>query len=225
MAKWPEPGRVKSRLVRAGFMDETGAAAIAAAMLECTIARLRDAGNLVVALAPGVVPPAAVGPAVVGALANLPTVEQGAGDLGARIDRVWRTVAGDRPVAFFGSDSPDLPLGCIASIRPALGENALAVGPTDDGGYWTLAARSYVPAVLRGIDWGGESVYDQTRRRAREVGASLRVLPAWHDVDRPEDVIALRERLATTQADEPTDALDRLAARLDDLLEGRGPKA
>jgi len=221
MAKRPEPGRVKLRLVRARFVDEAGAAAIAGAMLECTIARLRRAGDVVLALTPGAEPLDAASGAASGA--GLRTIDQGEGDLGSRIDRVWRVVGTGRPAAFFGGDSPDVPISAIASIRPALAEAMLAVGPTDDGGYWTLAARSYVPAVLRGIDWGGRSVYDQTRRRAAEAGASFRVLPSWHDVDRPEDVHRLRRRLTATRADEPTDALDRLAARLDDLLEGRGP--
>ena len=43
MTKRPVAGRVKTRLIRESFLDAQGAADVARAMLECTVARLLDA--------------------------------------------------------------------------------------------------------------------------------------------------------------------------------------
>ena len=97
----------------------------------------------------------------------------------------------------------------------------MALGPTGDGGYWTLAAGAYQPALVRDIDWDAPDVYDQTFQRAAEAGLTVCPLPAWHDVDLPEDVDALRRRLRdlphSVQSSPTTEPLKRLADRLDEL--------
>ncbi|MHC4414550.1 MAG: TIGR04282 family arsenosugar biosynthesis glycosyltransferase [Planctomycetota bacterium] len=192
MAKNPEDGLVKTRLRTWGGFSAAGAAELAWAMLRCTAQRLHECGRLVLAVSPD-----GCGPGLAEALGvpGVGVVDQGAGDLGERLDRVWRRLGTERPIAFFGGDSPDIPEEALAAILPALAESDVAVGPTDDGGYWTLAARGHHPAVLRNIDWGGDQVYDQTCQRAVAAGLVVGSLPVWHDVDRPEDVDGLRRRL------------------------------
>ena len=80
-------------------------------------------------------------------------LDQGEGDLGRRLDRVWRAAGTASPIAFFGADSPDVPDAALREIPAALAECDVAVGPVEDGGYWTLAARRYQPRLLAGIDW------------------------------------------------------------------------
>ncbi|MHC4421673.1 MAG: DUF2064 domain-containing protein, partial [Planctomycetota bacterium] len=104
----------------------------------------------------------------------------------------------------------------LGELPAALAGCDLALGPTDDGGYWTLAARKHQAAVLTGIDWGGATVYDQTLRRAAEAGLAVRALPMWHDVDRPRDVDALRRRLGR-QPEGRDLALGQLAERVEAL--------
>ena len=107
-----------------------------------------------------------------------------------------------------------------------------ATGKKDQAnGYWTLAVRSHLPAVLVDIDWGSADVYDQTRRRATAAGLVVQTLPVWHDVDRPEDVDALRLRLRLRKLslkDGPslmeTAPLRRLAEQLDRLCSSRTPR-
>jgi glycosyltransferase A (GT-A) superfamily protein (DUF2064 family) len=223
MAKRPAPGRVKTRLIEPGRIDAETAAALASAMIACVATRLAARWPLVVAVDPdlersGWPDDAAATLFDAGAVT---LVEQGDGDLGARIDRVWRHVGVDRRIAFFGGDSPDVPDAALAAIAQALDGADVAVGPTSDGGYWTLAAAGYHPAVVQRIDWGGRSVYDQTCLQAERAGIALRSLPPWFDVDRPDDVQALRTRLARPDGNaEP--ALGRLARRLDTLLDGSG---
>jgi glycosyltransferase A (GT-A) superfamily protein (DUF2064 family) len=188
-------------------------------MLRCTAERLASAWPLVLAVTPDGCGTEVAQQLEMGSVA---TVDQGPGDLGERLGRVWRLADTDAPVAFFGSDSPDVPDDVLRrGIPSALADCELAVGPTEDGGYWTLAARSYYPQVLQGIDWGGPHVYDQTCRRAAEAGLSLHTLPVWPDVDRFNDVTALRRRLAMLEPagdDSPSSsALQRLARRIENL--------
>jgi len=142
-------------------------------------------------------------------------VDQGVGDLTQRMIQVSQTV-GTGPIAFLGIDSPDVPADVLRSILLVLESSDLAVGPVHDGGYWTLSARQFDPRLVTGIDWGTDRVYHQTAGIAQETGLSMARLTKWFDVDQPQDVELLRQRIA--QTNEP--ALDRLRSRLDHIMQG-----
>ncbi|MHC4428976.1 MAG: TIGR04282 family arsenosugar biosynthesis glycosyltransferase [Planctomycetota bacterium] len=223
MAKRPEPGLVKTRLAAGGRFSDADVVELAWAMLRCTARRLCARGLLVLAVSPDGGSPETARRLEV---ADCTLLDQGPGGLGDRMDRVWRRVGRDRPVAFFGGDSPDVPDDALDAIGPTLATADVTCGPTPDGGYWTLAARAHQPAVLREIDWGTPSVYDQTRSRAVEAGLRFKTLPPWPDVDRPEDVDALRERLSGHLPSSGPDAepLARLADCLDRLCSVNPPR-
>ncbi|MEM9884141.1 MAG: DUF2064 domain-containing protein [Planctomycetota bacterium] len=213
MAKAAVPGRVKTRLTRGdGALSADQAAGVHAAMLDTVLRRIGAwADRRVLAMdhpAPGNIPAAARDGQKVWRV-----TEQGDGDLGERLERVWRDIPGG--VVFFGVDSPDVPASSWSALEESLRTHDAAVGPVGDGGYWTLAARSRRVELVRGIDWGGAGVYDQTRRAAEAAGVTLAELPPWHDVDDPADLAALRRRLI--DAEEP--ALIDLARRLDTILD------
>ncbi len=165
--------------------------------MRCTVCRLMERGRIVLAVSPDGCGPQLLSELDLTELGTIDQgdridhVDQGDGNLGQRLDRVWRTLAGAGPVAFFGIDCPDVPDETIDEIGAALQEHDVAIGPTRDGGYWTLAARAYRPELLRRIDWGTASVYDQTVQRASEASLSVQRLSLWQDVDDPEDVRAL----------------------------------
>lgn len=219
MAKAAVPGRVKTRLTRGeGGLSDNRASGVHSAMFEAvltrTAAHLRapDGGRpgLVLAMDDPAGAPAGA------EAAGWRVVAQGDGDLGQRLDRVWqncRQHAGHDAIVFFGVDSPDVPADILGSIGDALNHATAVIGPVEDGGYWTLACRDYLPALLRGIDWGTPAVYDQTFKIARAAGIDLQPLAAWHDVDEPADLAALIQRLA--QAEDPT--LQQLRDRLTPL--------
>lgn len=223
MAKAPEPGKVKTRLTLpnpavsldkhtsdARPLDQAAAAMVHDAMLACVLQRAASVlpGPYVLAVdTPG---------DWTGAYqaAGWRVLEQGAGDLGRRMDRVWHNV-GNGPAIFLGVDSPDLPADCLASIPRLLSWADVAIGESYDGGYWTIAAKRLMPQLLIGIDWKGPKVYHQTLARARRSASRVAQLPKWHDVDTPDDLLALRLRLRHVH--EP--ALVALARRLDEILE------
>lgn len=211
MAKRPVPGAVKSRLVADG-LSPADAATVAEAMLECIAERLAARGELVIAVSPDDSFDAF--PHAVRTAAGR-WVNQGSGDLGARMMRLWRDEQSDRPLAFFGMDSPDVPAAALERISAVLAEHDLAVGPTDDGGYWTLAGMRCRPEVLADIDWGTASVYDATRERAAAAGLRTAELTRWSDVDRLDDLQALIARLRSGAAETErplAGLLDRLDA-------------
>ena len=225
MAKEPRLGGAKSRLTAGGWTSQE-ASQVAEVMLRCIALRLREAArSLVLAVTPD-----GAGQALVDRLGldAIDVVDQGSGDLGKRLDHVWRVVGTERPIAFFGGDSPDVPASLLSAIPTTLAGCDVALGPTADGGYWTLAAKTHKPAVLTGIDWGTAHVYDQTRRQATVAGLEVGVLPQWHDVDRPGDVDALRVRLRELPNDPPdrpnnAEPLRRMAAQLDRLRPRKTP--
>ena len=227
MAKDPAAGGSKTRLTADGTWSAFDARSLAEVMLRCTALRLRDAAaRLVLAVTPDgagerLADRLGVGPVEV--------LDQGAGDLGRRLDRAWQRVGIDRPVAFFGGDSPDVPAELLAQIPRALERCDVAVGPTGDGGYWTLAAARYRPEVLVDVDWGSARVYDQTCRNATAAGLVVETLPVWHDVDHPADVDALRRRMraavhGTQGRPNETDPWQWMAGQLDRFRPSSAPR-
>lgn len=219
MAKRPTAGQVKTRLVNDGALSADEAAQLAWEMLICTAQRLTNISKTVLAVTPD------------GDAQQLASdlgvqfddvVDQGEGNLGQRFDHVWNLLGTDKPVAFFGGDVPDVPLSHVAEIPGALKSNEIALGPTDDGGYWTLAARSYFPRILEEIDWGSNLVYDQTCKRAAQAGLSVTKLKLWYDVDKQKDLLALRTRLqqignSSLEDEKDIEALRSLAQRVENL--------
>jgi len=218
MAKRPAPGIVKTRLT--SELSPIQAAGVHAAMLQCALSRVQAhlPGRCVLALDDP------TGNTLEHSDPNLNVqippgweiLSQGQGDLGDRLDHVWRTI-GEGQAVFFGVDSPDTPLDSLKGIWRALINADTTLGPVDDGGYWCLASRKYAPSLLSGIDWGTSDVYHQTTRAAEAAGLTLQSLPPWHDVDTPDDLSALMNRLC--DADEPQ--LIRLLHRLRQTTQDR----
>jgi rSAM/selenodomain-associated transferase 1 len=192
MAKYPTPGAVKTRLCGRGGLTPHAATELAWGMLKCVVRRLAASMPVVLAVTPD-----GTGDEMRKMLGvpDLHTVDQGPGDLGQRLDHVWRQVGCQQPIAFFGCDSPDVPRAAIEAIAPALENHDAAIGPSADGGYWTLAAARYLPSLLHQIDWGSENVYHGTLSRADAAGLRIHRLPLWSDVDRIDDLRDLKSRL------------------------------
>lgn len=123
------------------------------------------------------------------------SVQEGS-DLGARIVHVFATLfaRGAERVLVTGSDAPLLDLS-PARIETLAADEALLC-PSDDGGYAAIALRRLEPRLFSGIPWSTAAVADETRRRALEVGVTIRELTPTYDIDEPEDVERLKRELA-----------------------------
>ncbi len=114
-----------------------------------------------------------------------PFWKQTNGDLGQRLkagfERAFRTLEG--AICVIGMDSPGLAAGRMKEAFTTLEGHDLAVGPTEDGGYYLLGLAKPAPRVFEGIPWSSETVFEKTIERAKELGLRTKVLPEYFDVD------------------------------------------
>jgi hypothetical protein len=112
-------------------------------------------------------------------------------DLGVRIHRAIQHVQqqGYSHVITIGTDSPSLPADYIDQAIAVLLHHDLVLGPASDGGYYLIGLKNAPPELFTGIDWSTERVLNQTLQRAQELHLSTHQLPAWYDVD---DLATLR---------------------------------
>jgi rSAM/selenodomain-associated transferase 1 len=189
-AKWPEPGRVKTRLAAETSVEL--AAELAEAMLRDIVRRASAiAAERWLVHAPNSVDGswASLG------LADWQLTPQGDGDLGCRLRRFAqrRLARGDCRIVIIGSDSPTLPVSYLREAFAALEHADIVLGPAADGGYYLLGLTSRLPPIFEGIDWGTSEVLRQTV--ARLDGFKLALLPPWYDVDTLDDVRLLAGHL------------------------------
>lgn len=212
-AKAPVPGQVKTRLTP--MLSEAAAARLYAAFL-------RDALDQYAALEADVrlywsgpepdVPPDVQAGLMLDGVASL--VQRGDG-LGARMQGAFLETfaAGYERVVIVGTDHPTLPSAFITRAFEALREPlAVALGPSEDGGYYLLGMNEFYPQLFSGMRYSHGAVFEETLARAGETGAALTVLPPWYDVDTPEALGRLRADLdePDVQAEHTRQALDEL---------------
>lgn len=110
--------------------------------------------------------------------------------LGERLDFAFHSafVSGARKVIVLGTDTPWMSAARIYRAFALLDRADVVLGPTDDGGYYLVAARRIVPEMFRGISWGTSRVLRQTLRALRKARVSYGLLRRDFDLDRPEDL-------------------------------------
>jgi rSAM/selenodomain-associated transferase 1 len=183
-ARAPVSGQVKTRL--AARVGEEGALALYRAFVE-------DACRLAAAVAERRVLAVAGDPAAwaeVAARHDLVLEAQTDGDLGARMDHAIRAHA---PACIIGSDSPSLPADYVREALARLETHEVVLGPSGDGGYWSIGAQRAVPELFGGIAWSTAAVLPETLRRLD--GRRAWLLPFWYDVDDAEDLALLAAHL------------------------------
>ena len=112
---------------------------------------------------------------------------------------------GHRAVIATDSDSPTLPTEHLqeAVERLATAAADVALGPSDDGGYYLIGVRRPYPQLFDGMPWSTPQVYGETLKRAAASGLRVVSLPAWYDVDTPAEFERLRTELAALGASAP----------------------
>lgn len=188
-AKWPQAGRVKTRLAVA--LGDEGALQAHLRLTLAVLAQL-EATGLPQAFwwdRPLSRPPAAADPVLsVLAAGAIPQGTQQGADLGERMTRAMtHGLAQYRQVIIVGSDCPSVDPGYIAQAQQALETHDLVMGPSNDGGYVMIGARTTDPGMLADIQWGTPNVLAQTQERLSGLGLSYTLLePRW-DVDEPQE--------------------------------------
>jgi rSAM/selenodomain-associated transferase 1 len=202
MAKYPEPGRVKTRLA-AALGDERACALYRAFVLDLAERLARLPYEVIWAYSPAAAPFAAL-------LPRARCVAQVEGDLGARMAHAVHAAfaEGAAPVLVLGADVPHVSAACLEEAACAAA-STLVLGPAEDGGYYLIGLACPHPGLFAGVPWGGDGVLAATQAHARRLGLQTHLLPPTFDVDEPADLHRLRGLL-----DRGTVVLPRTAALL-----------
>ncbi|MCU0662976.1 MAG: TIGR04282 family arsenosugar biosynthesis glycosyltransferase [Myxococcota bacterium] len=190
MVKPPVPGLVKTRLAR-GLGDEL-AARLAAAFLADTLATVDRLPWAQVVLST-TEPRAAFFREL---LPRRRIVDQGPGDLGARLSRTLELGLGRAPLSMvIAADSPGLPCSYLEHARGDLETHDAVLGPALDGGFYLLGLRRLEPGLLDELPWSSERTFEATYQRLEARGYEVAVLEPWLDVDDSEALARLMTEL------------------------------
>ena len=98
--------------------------------------------------------------------------------------------SGRRPALVLGSDSPTLPPAHIDALTRF--DTDVSLGPTEDGGYYAIAAQRVDCRMFDGVRWSTRHALNDTLRSCVVCGLTTSVGPYWFDVDCAADVERLR---------------------------------
>ena len=205
-ARFPEPGRVKTRLIPA--LGAEGAAALHRQLVLRTLRTALAASRAAAAdleirftggdenalhhwLGDGVI-----------------CRPQCDGDLGRRMagafDDSFRE--GARATVIIGSDCPELTADMLVSAFEKLLQASVVFGPARDGGYYLVGLTQPVPQLFRDIHWSTETVLTESIFNSREAGFEPVLLTPLSDLDVPGDLHAWNQITAAEEA-----ALNRIS--------------
>ena len=138
--------------------------------------------------------------------ANWKVVTQRGADLGERMRNAIEEQlrAGAEKVVIVGTDSPWMGREQIARALRLLDKTDVVLGPSEDGGYYLIAARQLASKIFSEIPWGTSAVMPQTLRALRATRTTFRLLKWDFDLDRPEDLrrvarMAARRKLKASE--------------------------
>jgi rSAM/selenodomain-associated transferase 1 len=215
MAKAPRPGAVKTRL--APCLSHKAVIAFYCCLLDDTLALARSLGDLEVAI---MCPDSDVNELAQLAGNEASVVAQKGDGLAAGLTSVFAHFAEDHQrIIAFNSDSPHLPRSVLEDAFETLAAHDVVVGPTHDGGYYLVGAKTSHPALFARDGMGTSSALERLLSRARALELSLGFVDPFYDIDVADDLtrLAVELRLAPERA--PRTAVwlkewERVAAQL-----------
>lgn len=124
-------------------------------------------------------------------------INQEGKDLGERLINVSYELfaMGAEKVVLLDSDTPNLPADHIREGLSRLNETDVVLGPCEDGGYYLIGMRNFIPEIFSMIPWSTALVTEFTLRKVHELGLTVSMLPGWYDVDTGKDLRRLMRDL------------------------------
>lgn len=198
MAKAPQPGRCKTRLIPALGAD--GAAQLASHLLQHTAQTVCAASVGDVELCASPAPDHTDWAQTRQHLpAQMHWSDQGEGDLGARMGRaVQRCATRGEWALLIGTDCPSITPALLQTAAEQLAAHDAVIAPTADGGYALLGLRQYLPSLFADIPWSTPQVAAITQERMASAYWKVATLETLHDIDEPSDLAQLPPALSPT---------------------------
>jgi len=203
MAKAPKPGLVKTRLIES--LPSAAVTSLYCCLLEDTLALANSLRGVEVA----VMCPKSDQIELAHLLANrVPVVAQKGEGLAAGLTSVFRhfTAAGLQHVIAFNSDSPHLAPSVLENAFALLATHDVVVGPTHDGGYYLVGAKTAHASLFEGDGMGTKSALDGLLTRAKALGLTTGCTEHFYDIDVANDLLLLAEELRSDPAKAPRTA-------------------
>jgi len=202
MAKAPEPGRVKTRLMER--LPTAAVTALYCCLLQDTIVLAKSLPNVHVA----VMCPEADRDQLANLLNDtVPIVMQKGEGLAAGLASVFRHfTSGGRHAIAFNSDSPHLPATVLEKAFDVLATHDVVVGPTHDGGYYLVGAKACHPALFEGDGMGTRSALERLLARTKALELVTGFTERFYDIDIADDLVLLAEELRAAPAKAPRTA-------------------
>jgi len=211
-AKWPEPGKVKTRL--SPPLSEQDASDLYRFMLMDTLEKTREIAGVTRMIFFDGDPERSADFRLLAPDADV--IKQEGRDLGERLAHATEKAfsAGFRTVAIIGTDSPHLPVELIGeAFRLLKSESAdIVFGPSEDGGYYLVAINKHCPELFRGIPWSSPATLKKSMDKAESVGLRPALLEKCFDVDNIDDLRKLRKEVSNSEAPGTLSFLSRLSA-------------
>ncbi len=183
IAKYPENGRVKTRLK--GHMHDNRILELYTHLLDTTIQKLRsiDSVDTFIAFAPQEA--ASFFSQYKLGLISLPD-----GDLGIRMFSAFQNIfnRGYENAVLVGADIPDLTSKIILRALNLLSAHDLVYGPAQDGGYYLVGMSKLIKEVFDEIPWSSKVTLERSIARANEFKYSVDYTETLSDIDTIDDV-------------------------------------
>jgi hypothetical protein len=202
MAKAPRPGAVKTRL--APDLSLKAVCAFYCCLLHDTLALARSLGGVEVAI---MCPDSDVNELAQLAGNEASVVAQKGDGLAAGLTSVFAHFAEDyQRIIAFNSDSPHLPRSVLEGAFETLAAHDVVVGPTHDGGYYLVGAKSSHPALFARDGMGTSSALERLLSRARALELFVGFVDPFYDIDVADDLTRLAAELRLTPERAPRTA-------------------
>ena len=128
--------------------------------------------------------------------------------LAAGLTSVFRhfTAIGRQHIIAFNSDSPHLPASVLDIAFQVLTTHDMVVGPTNDGGYYLVGAKTTHPSLFQGDGMGTGGALDRLLMRTKVLELSIGFTEPFYDIDVASDLILLARELRLTPSKAPRTA-------------------
>jgi glycosyltransferase A (GT-A) superfamily protein (DUF2064 family) len=86
-------------------------------------------------------------------------------------------------ILLIGTDCVEIDRQLICEAFYQLDKNDLVLGPATDGGYYFIGCRQSHPSLFEEITWSTDQVLKQTLEKAKELKLTIAFLPTLSDID------------------------------------------
>ena len=192
MAKAPRPGAVKTRLTSS--LPLQAVTAFYRCLLEDTLTLAQSLSGVKVAI---MCPDTDVDELAQLAGSEVSIVAQEGEGLAAGLASVFAHFAGDhqRRTIAFNSDSPHLPRSVLEDAFETLVAHDVVVGPTHDGGYYLVGAKTSHPTLFAHDGMGTSGALERLLSRTGALELSVGFAVPFYDIDVADDLTLLAEEL------------------------------